>query len=128
MKKADCCRYSEDGINRSGIFNKQNLSLPRKHLVEIMQLLDFGYIERLVIKDGEPVFDPPPRVVRKVKFCRENGPRPETAKQDFALKASVCDLFAQFEALGNGIFQSIEVNHGLPFMMLFEENAAWVKG
>lgn len=105
-------------------FTKSSLSQPKARLVELMQRINFGSIERLIIKKGELLFDPPPRVVREVKFCGENGPRPETAKQDFTLKAQVRDLFTQIETLGDGVIHSLEVKHGLPFKMIIEENAA----
>lgn len=95
-----------------------------QRLVRLMQQLNFGRIEGLVVRGGEPVFDPPPRVVREVKFGAENGPRPEVAKADFALKAQVRELLAQLEAMGDGIVRCIEVKHGLPFKMTVEEVTA----
>jgi hypothetical protein len=68
-----------------------------------MQRLNFGRIEELRILDGEPLFDPPPLAIREHKFARGDGPRPEAAKADFALKAEVVDLFAQLEAMGDGV-------------------------
>jgi len=108
----------------ASVVTKAALSAARARLVELMQGLNFGCIEQLVVRGGEPVLDPPPRLVREVKFCAENGPRPETAKEDFALKAQVSDLFAHMEAMGDGVIACIEVKHGLPFRMIFEEDAA----
>ncbi len=101
-------------------------SLPpaRRRLVKIMQVLNFGRIEGLIVRHGEPAFDPRPRIVREVKFAGENGPRPESAKEDFMLKAEVQELFAQMEAMGDGVIRCIEVKHGLPFKMTVEEDAA----
>jgi len=96
-----------------------------ERLVKLMQEVNFGYVEGLPFRDGEPVFDPPPRVVREVKFCAENGPRPEAGRQDFALKAQVRELFAHLEALGSGVICRLEVKHGLPFRMtVVEEDSA----
>jgi len=103
---------------------KSFLSRPRARLIELMQELNFGQVRGLVVRDGEPVFDPPPRVVREVKFGSENGPRPESAKGDFALKAQVREMLAQLEALDDGVVECIEVKHGLPFKMTVEEDAA----
>ncbi len=101
-----------------------SLSPAGKRLVRLMQELNFGQVRDLVVRDGEPVFDPPPRVIREVKFGGENGLRPETAKGDFALKAQVRELRAQLEALGDGVVECIEVKHGLPFKMTVEEVTA----
>ena len=98
-----------------------SLSPARERLVKLMQRLNFGHIEGLVVRDGEPVLDPPPRVVRQLKFCAESGPRPEAAKEDFILKAQVRELFAQMEKMGDGVIRRLEVKHGLPFKMTVEE-------
>lgn len=103
---------------------KTSLTPSHQRLLKEMQRINFGRIENLVVRDGNPVFDPPPRAIRDVKFCGENGPRPESAIDDFALKAQVLDLFAQFDAIGNGTIRCIEVKHGLPFRMLIEEGVA----
>ena len=108
----------------TGAVTKASLTPQRKRLVKLMQGLNFGRIEGLVVCGGEPVFDPPPRIVREVKFGGENGPRPEAAKEDFALKAQVCNLFAEMEAMGDGIVRSLEIKHGLPFKMAVEEVCA----
>jgi len=92
--------------------------------IEMMQHINFGRIEGIVIRNGELVLDPRPRVVREIKFCAENGPRPEATKQDFLLKAQVRDFFTQVGALGNGVIHSLEVKRGLPFKMIVEENTA----
>ena len=103
---------------------RSSLSAPQVRLVELMQRLSFGRVEGLAVADGAPVFAPPPRIVREVKFGAENGPRPEMAKADFALKAQVRELFAQMEAMGTGVIRTIEIKHGLPFRMTVEEDAA----
>ena len=102
------------------------VSLPPagRDLVKLMQRLNFGRVEGLVVQKGEPVLDPPPRLIREVKFCAENGPRPEVEKEDFVLKAHVRDLFDHMEAMGDGVIGCIEVKHGLPFRMILEESVA----
>ena len=102
----------------------QDLSVSRKQLVSMMQETNFGCILGLVVRSGEPVLDPPPRIVREIKFGGENGPRPEAGRADFALKAEVRDLFAQLEVLGDAVVSSLEIKHGLPFKMTVEEGAA----
>lgn len=106
------------------VATKGDLTPARKRLVELMQRVGFGRIEGLVVRGGDPVLDPPPRVVREIKFCAENGPRPEAGKKDFALKQQVRDLFAEMEVMGNGVIRSIEIKHGLPFRMSIEEYTA----
>ena len=99
---------------------KSALSGARKRLLETMQRLGFGSIHSLQFEDGEPVFSPPPRVVRDIKFGGENGPRPEHASEDFPLTTQVLDLFRYLDELRDGTIELIEVKHGVPFKMLVE--------
>ncbi len=103
---------------------KSSLTPSQQLLLTEMQRINYGRIERLSVRRGEPVLDPPPHVVREIKFGGDNGPRPEVAKADFALKAQVQDLFAYLEAMGNGVVRCIEIKHGLPFRMTVEEVCA----
>src|SRR5687767_12555290 len=79
---------------------KSNLSPPRRRLLELMQSINFGRIENLSVKGGQPILDDSGvRVIREIKFAGENGPRPESSRSDFALKSQVIDLLAQFDRL-----------------------------
>ena len=93
-------------------------SEPRRQLVRLMQDLNFGRIEGLVVRDREPVLTPMPRVVREYKFCGENGPRRERHMADFHLKSQVVELFQLLDDLADGRIEVIEVQHGLPFRVL----------
>lgn len=94
---------------------KTSLSPARRRLVELMQRLNFGRIEGLAVRAGEPVLDPMPAVVREHKFCSDNGPRPEAAKPDCQLKNQVRDLMSLLDQIGDGSIAVLSVKHGLPF-------------
>lgn len=104
---------------------KSSLSPHRRRLVELMQRVNFGRIEGLRVHRGEPVFDEhvPPRVILEVKFGADNGPRPESATGDFALKQQVVDLFAHLDRLRDARIEVLTVKHGLPFGMHIEPTA-----
>lgn len=91
------------------------LSPARHRLLGILQNLNFGRLEGLVVRAGEPVLDPMPRVVREHKFGGENGPRPEARRGEFALKDQHRDLFRLLDDLGDGVIAVLTVKHGLPF-------------
>ena len=57
-----------DGITKAA------LTPARRRLVEMMQETNFGRIERLEVRNGEPVLDPPPKAARQMVFGRKNGP------------------------------------------------------
>lgn len=102
---------------------KSSLPVPRQRLVELMQHVNFGRVEGLVVADRQPVLDPPPRIVREIKFGGENGPRPEASIEDFTLKSQVLELFRSFDELGDGVIECLEIKHGLPFRMAVEDAA-----
>ena len=77
---------------------------------------------------GEPVFDPAPRVVRKLKIGGENGPRPETTRDDFLLKQQSLEMLEAIAQLGDGEVRAIEVKHGLAFAMEIEHRSARTGG
>jgi hypothetical protein len=97
--------------------NPSPLSPNRRRLVLLIQSVYFGRIEQLTIRNGEPVFDPPPRVVRDLKFGGDNGPRPESASVEFSLKPQMRELLEELTRLGDGTIEAIEVKHGAPFLM-----------
>ena len=103
---------------------KASLPPPRRHLLELMQQVDFGHIGGLAVCHGDPLLNPPPRVIREIKFGSENGPRPELALEDFVLKKQVVDLFESSDRLSDRTRVTIEVKHDLPFRMSVEETIA----
>jgi hypothetical protein len=93
---------------------KRGLTPARRQLLWLLQRINFGRIESLVVHNGEPVFDPEPEVIQTLKFPGDNDRRPEIAAEDFALKAEVVAFFAALDRLGSGVLERIEVRHGLP--------------
>jgi hypothetical protein len=103
---------------------RADLPESRLLLLREMQRVNFGRLESLVIRAGEPVIDPRPTIVREHKFGGENGPRPEIERDDFDLKRQVVELFEFFDQLQDGKIDVLEIRHGLPFRMIVTEVAA----
>lgn len=100
------------------MLTKSSLSTPQKRLLETMQKMNYGRIEGLAIRGGEPAFTPAPRVVKDVKLgASDNGPRPELNSTEFALKREHIELFENLRQIGEGTIQCIEVKAGLPFRL-----------
>ena len=87
---------------------KRSLSPARQRLVMLAQHQVFGTIHGLSFRDGEPVFDPPPKVVRRVKLGGHNTARPQTIAADFALKQEWVEFFNHLDALDTGTVLAIE--------------------
>lgn len=103
---------------------KSNLSPDHRKLLELMQNINFGRIENILVEDGRPVITADTLVEREVKLGGVNGPRPELDNQDFALKQAQVELFNHIAQMEDGRISRIEVKHGLPFLMRVAQRAA----
>ena len=102
--------------------NKSDLSPAHRWLMEVIQNLHFGRLERLTVRSGAPAFEPATRVVRTLKIGGRNDPRPQVSAADFVLKKEFVELFEQLMALGDATVARIDVAHGLPFVVEVEES------
>jgi hypothetical protein len=100
---------------------KSQLPARQAQLVDLMQKINFGTIEGLIVRDGLPVLKPRPRIVRDMKFGASNGSRNEAGLTDFALKSNVQELMATLSSLGNATILILEVRDGLPNLMRVED-------
>jgi hypothetical protein len=96
------------------------LSAPRQALVRLLQSVNFGYLEGIEVRGCEPVFNPAPKVFVEVKLDTVSEPRPEMDLMDFELGHEVIRLVEQFDELGNGNIERIDVRYGIPRRALIE--------
>ena len=90
----------------------------QRELVDLMSEISFGRIEQLIVQAGQPVFSPPPRIVREFKLEHEDTEAGGIATAtDYALKAQVRCLLRRMGQLGHGRVESIVIAHGLPTRM-----------
>lgn len=104
--------------------SKRSLSQTQQQLIELLQRLNFGRIENLEIRNGEPVLSPAPKTVREHKFGGDNSPRPESGADNFLLKAQVIELISLIKDLQDGSISLLEVKYGLPFRALVSQDSA----
>ena len=83
----------------------------------------FGRIERLEVRNGQPMFNPPPRIMKDVKLGAEDVLRREVDTVDFALKREHVELFDKLANLGDGVVELIQIRHGLPCMLTIEQHS-----
>jgi hypothetical protein len=93
---------------------KSSLTTAQTQLVELFQAVNFGRVEALRVRQGQPTFNPPPRVIQKLKFGCENGPRAEINFVDFSLKNGIVELLQLISKIEEGEIRSIEIRFGLP--------------
>jgi hypothetical protein len=96
--------------------NYPPFSEARQRLLALCRDIHFGRIGAFDIRDGEPVFEPAPNIVREIKF---NGEHAVPAKHngEIPLRKQSTELFAWFDRLQNARVCYLEVKHGLPFKM-----------
>lgn len=97
-----------------------DLSTSFRLLVELMQEVNFGQIENLCVRDGEPCFEPAPIVVNEVIFGKENGNHPMLRKTDFILKSQVVELLERLSNTKDATIRCLVVQNGLPVRMKLE--------
>jgi len=97
--------------------SKAVLSCARRWLVELMQQLNHGRIENLLVRNGEPQRDPPPEVVRLVVFGKDNGPHVTVDRDSFVLKKHVTELFDLFDREQSILIRELVIGDGLPIRM-----------
>ncbi|MBK8482311.1 MAG: hypothetical protein IPL40_14300 [Proteobacteria bacterium] len=102
---------------------KRALSPARQQLVVLMQEVNFGRIEGLPVIEGEPVLEPPPRVLRDFLLGKTNAPHAARSRDDFALKEQVIELFDLFDRERSVTVESLVVQNGLPVRMTVADGA-----
>jgi hypothetical protein len=91
-----------------------------RDLVHLFHKTDYGRIW-VDFRDGEPVMDPHPRIVRECKLGSDSGQlaEPQSALADFVLKKAVQDFIQQTAAMKHCTVE-LEIQRGLPFRTRFE--------
>ena len=105
----------------------EDLSPAKQRLLRLFQTINFGRIEELEIRNGEPEFNPPPRIFVELKLDAADGSRPESRLTRFPLRSQVERFFDQISRLNDGAVEVIEIRHGLPFRMVIEAVPAEVE-
>ena len=98
---------------------KASLNPDQRRTVEIIEALDFGVIERLLIHGGVPCYEPEPRIVQAIKLASEPQRQPGHRNADLSLSKAFENLFEQLGRLRDG-FVDVEVQHSLPFRLVLE--------
>ena len=93
-------------------------------LVRKMRDTNYGRIEGLLVTDGRPVPNPPPRLIRTIKLSGKNGPRSDVSVGELAQHPKMIAFFEHLAEFGNGLIHRIVVQEGLPELMDFEDEDA----
>ena len=97
--------------------HKQDLSVPRRKLVELMREVRYGRIKVLRVARGEPVLDPPPEVIRLIVLGRKEAQNRPGPWGDGALKDQIVDLFQVLDREQDVLIRDLVIDNGLPIRM-----------
>ena len=89
-----------------------------------MQEIGYGRMEDLMVRDGDPVLDPPPRIIRDYKFGGKSNGASRPKGRDFVLKRQHNELLGVLADTRNGRIRNLEIHNGLPLKMSLEDHAA----
>jgi hypothetical protein len=95
----------------------QDLNLRQHSLVELMRENQFGRIEHMPIRGGQPILDSTVNVVRVARLGGDSLATKSITGDDFELKRQVRNLFEELERLQDGTVIRLEFRHGLPFLL-----------
>jgi len=98
---------------------KSCLNPSQRRIVEIIESLGFGVIERLSIRAGLPCYEPEPRIVQTIKLDSKHECQNDRCYADLTLKNEFESLFDQLSRLGDATVD-IEIRHNLPFRLVVE--------
>jgi hypothetical protein len=98
------------------------LTSARQELVRLCQSINYGGIQSLEVRHGEPCLtDPGPSVLVDVRLDSEELTRDESSLVDFVLCAEVRRLMSLLDRVGNGKVLKIEVRAGIPRRVTLEK-------
>jgi len=96
------------------------LSPARQALVRALQTVNFGELQNIQVRNGEPMFGDAAVTVFDTKSDKDEGPRAEIGLPDFLLNAEASHLIARLDEFKNGTIQRLEVRAGIPRRLVFE--------
>jgi len=84
-----------------------------RRLLHCMRQMGYGTIRGVHFRDGDPLFDPPIDVVRKIRTAEKAWPHRDSVAGEFVLTHEHRRFIAELAATGIGVVD-IKVVNGLP--------------
>ena len=82
-----------------------------RRLLDLLNKINFGRIEGLVIRNGQPVLDPLPRIVREIKFGAEIPSSIPVNRSNLVPKRQVQELRDLMREIENGVIDHVVENN-----------------
>lgn len=95
----------------------RDLTAQQRSLVDLMREHQFGRLENISIRGGQPILDGNLKVVRLARLGGESGGTKVPHTDEFELKQAVRDLLDELARIQNGTVVRLEFRHGLPCLL-----------
>jgi hypothetical protein len=89
-------------------------STARRELIKLLRDINFGRIEDLIVRQGQPVLSPPPRIVLTLRFGSDKGADGLPTLEELAVRPAVQELLLLLSRMGDGRLHRVEVRAGSP--------------
>jgi hypothetical protein len=103
--------------SRQPLKTTRDLTPSERCLLEIVCENQFGRVEMLLVRDGQPVVNLDMRVVRTARLGGKSDAAMLPCDDDFELKQAFVDLFRELALLQNGVVIRLEFRRGLPCLL-----------
>lgn len=101
--------------------DRKSLSPAKRWLLDQIHKIYFGRICNLVIRNGEPVRVPPPKLNFAYKFGGQQSARKQVT-QDFLLKEHQAELIELLDIKQNGTIATLTIRDGLPCQVDWQDD------
>lgn len=103
------------------IVDSKTLTPAKRWLVHRMHQTYHGTMHNLLVRAGEPVTKPPPKVKQAFKLGGKRS-RPKVVPDDFDLKEQHVELLELMDSKQNGTIAKLVIQDGLPFLVEWEDD------
>jgi hypothetical protein len=94
------------------------LSSGRQALVRLAQRTNYGQIQSLPVRGGDPVLGPDLVVHVDIKLGSDGGWRPEVGLTDFNLPKEICALMRKLDEIQDGEIEAVHIQAGVPHRII----------
>lgn len=95
-----------------------DLTPSERNILSVFAKVDYGSVFELRVKDGQPIQDPAPRIVRDIRM--KCSPPPKDVPLEFVLKEQMVTFLETTRRITDGVVDEIQIKGGLPFSMRIE--------
>jgi len=103
--------------SQTGPRTTRDLTVAQRSLFHIMREYQFGRIENMHVRAGQPLLDHDARLVRIARLDRDSHRADVRGGDDFQLKRPFCELFDELMRLQDCLVVRLEFRHALPLQL-----------